>query len=208
MAHPSQFLTGRWWTVSGVLPNIKTANWLDLTPLQASFGMEGLKTIGYEIAEQFSWTLPDVIVSPYRDGLLLSALWKAFGELESLGWIVGKRPRMVGVQMEREQAPAGEGHTTKLLRESGGKIVAVSQQESLDGALTLFARLGISGSPEGGACVTALRILTDRGFLSRGERVLLCNTASGLKNLEVLSVRFPRRGASEHDKLGGLITPR
>jgi threonine synthase len=164
-------------------------------------------------------------------------MWKAFGEMETLGWISSKRPKMIAVQTEgcqpvvrafergesktqfwenahtvaaglRVPKPLGDALMLDAVRKSGGTAIAVSDEELLDASLELGAAEGIFAAPEGGACVAALKKLLTTGFLKSEERILLYNTGAGLKYLEAFSPRFQRSTASEQDKLGGLITPR
>jgi threonine synthase len=108
----------------------------------------------------------------------------------------------------RVPKPLGDVLTLAAIRESGGTAIAVSDQELLDGSLEIAAATGIFAAPEGGACLAALKKLVATGFLKPDERIMLYNTGTGLKYLEAFSTRFPQSAASEHDKLGGLITPR
>jgi threonine synthase len=211
--------------------------WFDMSTLKEPYRVEGKKTMGYEVAEQLGWTLPDAIFYPAGGGVGLIGMWKAFEELEQLGWTVGQRPKMIAVQAEgcqpvvrafqsgaahaevfenavtvasglRVPKPFGDATMLRILRESGGTAVAVSDREIIDAGCELAAAEGIFAAPEGAACVPALRKLLANGFLKADERILLFNTGSGLKYPEVYSTRFPRTAASEQDKLGGLITPR
>ena len=164
-------------------------------------------------------------------------MWKAFAEMEALGWIGPARPKMIAVQaegcppivraFERGQAKSefyegaetvasglrvpkalGDFLVLNAIRESGGTAVAVSDNEILDSSLALARDEGMFIAPEGGACVAALSKLLASGFLKQDERIVIYNTGSGLKYLEAFATRFPRSTASEQDKLGGLITPR
>jgi threonine synthase len=211
--------------------------WFDVSTLKEPYRIEGKKTMGYELAEQFDWTLPDAIFYPAGGGVGLIGMWKAFGEMESLGWISSKRPKMIAVQTEgcqpvvrafergesktqfwenastvaaglRVPKPLGDALMLDAVRKSGGTAIAVSDAALLDASLELGANEGIFAAPEGGACVAALKKLLANGFLKPEERILLYNTGAGLKYLEAFSPRFPRSTASEQDKLGGLITPR
>ena len=211
--------------------------WFDVSTLKEPYRIEGKKTMGYEVAEQFGWQLPDVIFYPAGGGVGLIGMWKAFDEMETLGWISSKRPKMIAVQaagcapvvraFERSAAKSEfweDAHTVAAglrvpkalgdflmldaVRKSGGTAVAVSDEELLDASLELGAEEGIFPAPEGGACVAALKKLLASGFLKADERILIYNTGAGLKYLEAFSTRFPRTTASEQDKLGGLITPR
>jgi threonine synthase len=211
--------------------------WFDISTLKEPYRIEGKKTMGFEVAEQFGWKLPDAIFYPTGGGVGLIGMWKAFDELESLGWISGARPKMIAVQaagcqpvvraFERgeskstfwEQAhtvaaglrvpkPLGDALSLTALRASSGTAIAVSDAELLDSSLELATATGIFPAPEGGACVAALKRLLSNGFLKADERIVLYNTGTGLKYLEAFSTRFPRTSRSEQDKLGGLITPR
>lgn len=211
--------------------------WFDVSTLKEPYRIEGKKTMGYEVAEQFGWQLPDAIFYPCGGGVGLIGMWKAFHELEQLGWIGSKRPKMISVQATgcqpitrafEQNADASEfwqdAHTVasglrvpkalgdflvlRAIRESNGTAISVSDEELMDAALLLAAKEGIFAAPEGGACVAAAKRLLETGFLKPEDRVAIFNTGSGLKYLEAFSTRFPRSGASEQDKLGGLITPR
>jgi threonine synthase len=216
----------------------KTAEgWFDVSTLKEPYRIEGKKTMGYEVAEQFDWQLPDAILYPAGGGVGLIGMWKAFAELEELGWIGAHRPKMIAVQSEgcqpvvrafeqgsdrcefwsdaatvasglRVPKPLGDDLMLRAIRESSGCAVAVSDPDLLDGALQLASLEGIFAAPEGGACVAAVRKLIRAGFLRANERIVIYNTGSGVKYLEAFSTRFPRVGAGEADKLGGLITPR
>jgi threonine synthase len=165
-------------------------------------------------------------------------MWKAFEELETLGWVAaGKRPRMIAVQAEgcrplvdafergeetvkacedartlasglRVPQPAAGFLLLRILRESGGTAVAVSDQQMLDAGALLAASEGIFAAPEGAACVAAARALVEKGALDPASRVVIYNTGAGLKYLEAYSTRFPRMRDRQQDRLGGLITPR
>jgi threonine synthase len=215
----------------------ESEGWFDMSTLKEPYRVEGKKTMGYEIAEEMSWTLPDAILYPAGGGVGLIGMWKAFEEMEQLGWIGGARPRMIAVQAEgcqpivrafergterteffdgattvaaglRVPKPLGDTLILKILRASAGTAVAVSDRELIDAGVELATREGVFAAPEGAACVAALRKLLTSGFLDRDERIVILNTGSGLKYLETYSTRFPRVAFSEQDKLGGLITPR
>lgn len=215
----------------------QSEGWFEVSTLKEPYRIEGKKTMGYEIAEQFHWQLPDAILYPCGGGVGLIGIWKAFRELEALGWIGPKRPKMIAVQAAgcapitrafeqgreasefwqeahtvasglRVPKALGDALVLKALRESGGTAVAIRDEEMLDAGLLLAGHEGMFPAPEGGACVAALQRLLATGFLHADERVVILNTGSGLKYLEAYSTRFPRRAASEQDKLGGLITPR
>ena len=211
--------------------------WFDISTLKEPYRIEGKKTMGYEVAEQFGWKLPDAIFYPTGGGVGLIGMWKAFDELEALGWISSARPKMIAVQAEgcqpvvrafqkgetvsslwenahtvaaglRVPKPLGDTLSLQALRESHGTAIAVSDEELLDSSIQLASATGIFPAPEGGACLAALKILLANQFLKPDERIVLYNTGTGLKYLEAFSTRFPRTSVSEQDKLGGLITPR
>jgi len=211
--------------------------WFDLSTLHEPYRIEGKKTMGYEVAEQMDWELPDAIFYPTGGGVGMIGMWKAFDEMEKLGWIGGRRPKMIAVQAEgcapvvrafqenepssrffdgahtlaaglRVPKPLGDFLVLDAVRASGGTAIAVSDEEMLDAGFELAASEGIFAAPEGAACVAALRKLLENGFLKPADRIVLYNTGSGLKYPEAWSPRFPRSTASEQDKLGGLITPR
>ena len=211
--------------------------WFDVSTLKEPYRIEGKKTMGYEVAEQMGWELPDAIFYPTGGGVGMIGMWKAFDEMEKLGWIGSRRPKMIAVQAEGcqpivrafeegqtssrfyEQAhtvaaglrvpkPLGDVLTLQAVRESGGTAVAVSDDEMLTTGVQLASAEGIYAAPEGAACVAGLQKLLASGFLKSTDRIVLYNTGSGLKYPEAYSTRFPRTAASEQDKLGGLITPR
>ena len=211
--------------------------WFDLGTLREPYRIEGLKTMGYEVAEQMNWELPDAIVYPMGGGEGIIGMWKAFDEMDKLGWIGGRRPKMIAVEADgcaplgrafaageprcrffdgahtlaaglRVPQPPGDFLVLEAVRASGGTVIAVSDEEMLDAGAELAASQGIFASPEGAASVAALRKLLANEFLKPADRTVLFNTGSGLKCAESWSPRFPRSTASEQDKLGGLITPR
>ncbi|HZL57156.1 MAG TPA: threonine synthase, partial [Bryobacteraceae bacterium] len=211
--------------------------WFDVTTLKEPYRIEGKKTMGYEVAEQLGWELPDVIFYPTGGGVGMIGMWKAFAEMEAMGWIGPKRPKMIAVQADgcqpivrafeegaetsrfwddavtvaaglRVPKPLGDRLTLQAVRESGGTAVAVSDRALIDAGIQLAEEEGIFAAPEGAACVAAAERLISEGFLGKGERMVIYNTGSGLKYLEAYSTRFPRNAAGETDKLGGLITPR
>ena len=213
------------------------AGWFDTSTLKEPYRIEGKKTMGLELAEQLGWQVPDVILYPTGGGTGLIGMWKAFDEMEKLGWIGSRRPKMIAVQAEGcqpivrafeegqtssrfyEQAhtvaaglrvpkPLGDVLTLQAVRESGGTTIAVSDEEMLTAGVQLASAEGIYAAPEGAACVAGLQKLLASGFLKSADRIVLYNTGSGLKYPEAYSTRFPRTASSEQDKLGGLITPR
>ena len=182
----------------------------DVSTLKEPYRLEGKKTMGYELAEQMDWTLPDVIIYPTGGGTGLIGMWKAFDEVDKLGWIGPKRPRMVAVQAEgcapmvkafhqgREFAEPWQGAKTiadglrvpaavgdflilRALRESGGTAVSVSDQEIIEAANLIGRTQGIFVCPEGAATLVALQCLRRQGWIGDDETVVIFNTGSGLK---------------------------
>jgi threonine synthase len=181
--------------------------WFDLSALREPYRVEGQKTLGYEVAEQMNWQLPGAILYPTGSGTGLAGIWKALQEMEALGWIAGRLPKMISVHAHPPRR-LGEALIARALKESGGIALAVSGAEMLDAGAELASQEGIFAAPEGAACVAAARKLLESGFLASDETIVICSTGAGLKSLEAYAARFPRRNASEADKLGGLITPR
>jgi len=182
----------------------------DMSTLKEPYRLEGKKTMGYELAEQMGWTLPDVVIYPTGGGTGLIGMWKAFDEMEQLGWIGAKRPRMVTVQSEgcapmvrafhegrqfaepwqdaatladglRVPAAVGDFLILRALRESGGAAVAVPDEEMIAAANLLGRTQGLFVCPEGGATLAAFHHLRDQGWIGDDETVVLFNTGSGLK---------------------------
>src|SRR6266576_109025 len=187
--------------------------WFDMSTLKEPYRVEGKKTLGYELAEQLNWQLPDVILYPAGGGTGFVGMWKAFDEMETLGWIGKNRPRMFAVQaagcapivraFETGQKTAAEfqdAHTIasglrvpkaigdflilKILRESNGGAIAVDDEEMIRIARNVGASEGLFVCPEGAACFVALKLLRLAGKIASGERVVVFNTGSGIKYLE------------------------
>jgi threonine synthase len=187
--------------------------WFDVSTLKEPYRVEGKKTLGYELAEQMNWQLPDVIIYPTGGGTGLIGMWKAFAEMEEMGWIGSKRPRMVTVQAAgcapivqafeegkrfadefpnaattasglRVPKAIGDFLILDALRESGGTAVAVTDDELIAATAEIGAAEGIFCAPEGAACLPALRELIDTGEVSANDRVVLFNTGSGVKYIE------------------------
>ncbi|MGA2136397.1 MAG: threonine synthase [Bryobacteraceae bacterium] len=220
-----------------VAAGAESQGWYDVSTLKEPYRIEGKKTMGYEVAEQFDWRLPNAIFYPTGGGVGLIGMWKAFDEMQTLGWIGGERPKMIAVQVEgcqpvvrafeqgqarsqfwenastvaaglRVPKPLGDFLILDAVRASGGTALAVSDTELLDAGIQLAREEGIFAAPEGAACVAALEKLLAAGFLKPEERIVIYNTGAGLKYLEAYATRFPRPRSGEQDKLGGLITPR
>jgi threonine synthase len=187
--------------------------WFDVSTLKEPYRVEGKKTLGYELAEQFNWKLPDVIIYPTGGGTGLIGMWKAFDEMEQMGWIGAQRPRMVTVQAEgcapivrafeegkrfAEEFPdaatvasglrvpraIGDFLILDALRTSGGTAVAVSDKELISATGEIGAAEGLFCAPEGAACLPALRKLLESGQVKPDEQVVLFNTGAGVKYLE------------------------
>jgi threonine synthase len=214
----------------------ESEGWFDVSTLKEPYRVEGKKTLGYEIAEQLAWTLPDVIICPTGGGTGLVGMWKAFDELQALGWIGEKRPRMISVQAagcapivrafeagnrfaeEFENAATvasglrvpkaiGDFLILDAIRESGGTAVAVTDEELVAGAKELARTEGIFASPEGGACVPAVRQLLARGDVKPDEKVVLFNTGSGIKYLDLFETRSKARKIPRKSALGPAMRP-
>jgi threonine synthase len=193
--------------------------WFDLGTLKEPYRIEGKKTMGYEVAEQLDWELPDAIFYPTGGGVGLIGMWKAFEEMERLGWIGGRRPKMIAVQAEgcqplvrafeenepcsrfyenahtvaaglRVPKPLGDFLVLQAVRQSGGTAIAVSDDAMMRAGLGLAVDEGIYAAPEGAACVAALEKLLASGFLKRSDRIVLYNTGSGLKYAEAYGALF------------------
>ncbi|HEX2230411.1 MAG TPA: threonine synthase, partial [Candidatus Binatia bacterium] len=189
--------------------------WFDLSTLKEPYRLEGKKTMGYEIAEQLHWHLPDVIIYPTGGGTGLVGMWKAFSELEELGWIGKARPRMVSVQSSgcapivqafaqnrtsaepwqdaqtiasglRVPQAVGDFLILQTIRESRGTALSATDDELLAEIARLGKTEGVFFCPEGAACVAALRRLITSEWIKPHDTVLVFNTASGLKYLDVV----------------------
>jgi threonine synthase len=187
--------------------------WFDVSTLKEPYRVEGKKTLGYELAEQFKWQLPDVIIYPTGGGTGLIGMWKAFDEMEQMGWIGRGRPRMITVQAEgcapivrafeegqrfadefpnaatvaaglRVPKAIGDFMILDTLRNSGGTAVAVTDEELIQATREIGAAEGLFCAPEGAACLPALRKLKESGEVSSSDRVVLFNTGAGVKYIE------------------------
>jgi threonine synthase len=191
--------------------------WYDVSTLKEPYRIEGKKTMAYELAEQMDWQWPDWIVYPTGGGTGMVGMWKAFEEIERIGWVrPGRRPRMVSVQAENcapivrafqqgtEKAQPWEGASTiadglrvpraigdflilRAVRESGGTALAVADRAMVDGMLAVGKFEGVSAAPEGGAAFVAISRLVADGTIKTDESVVLFNTGGALKYLDVLS---------------------
>ncbi len=187
--------------------------WFNASTFREPYRVEGKKTLGLELAEAFEWHLPDVIIYPTGGGTGLVGMWKAFDELEALGWIGSERPKMVSVQAsgcapivraiengDERARPWVDAHTIasglrvpsvfadrlilKAIRNSGGTAVAVDDDQITQAQMDLAWREGVLACPEGAATLAGVKKLLATGWLSPGASVVLFNTGSGLKYLE------------------------
>ena len=172
--------------------------------------------MGLEAAEQFQWELPDAIFYPTGGGVGIIGMWKAFEELEQLGWIGSRRPKMIAVQAEgcppivrafeqskefsdffqdantlasglRVPKAIGDFLVLRAVRESGGTAITVSDDEIMQACGQVAGTEGLFIAPEGGACIAALRKLRQSGYLGKSDRILIYNTGSGYKYIDVWS---------------------
>jgi threonine synthase len=197
--------------------------WFNISTLREPFRVEGKKTMGYEILEQLGWEYPDVVVYPTGGGVGLLGLWKAFEEMEQLGWVKGKRPRMVAVQTIgcapivrafeggeavtqmwqnahtfasglRVPKPYADTLILDILRQSGGMALALSDDDLFASIRDWAANEGILLSPEGSASTAAYDHLLQGGFISSDDHVVLFNTGSGEKYTDVIGDRMKQAG--------------
>jgi len=200
--------------------------WWHVSTFKEPFRLEGKKTLGYEIAEQLSWRLPDVILYPTGGGTGLVGMWRAFRELAALGWTDGPMPRLVAVQAEGcapvvrafaagapRTTPWENAHTVAsglrvpgafadtlilaALRESRGTAVAVSEEDLLDAMHEMASLEGVFACPEGAATLAGLRQLRRSGEVKASDRVVIFDTGSGLKYPEAWRLALARRGPVE-----------
>src|SRR5216110_3139343 len=187
--------------------------WFDTSTLKEPYRVEGKKTLGYEIAEQLKWQLPNVILYPAGGGIGLIGMWKAFDEMEALGWIGQNRPRMFAVQAagcapivrafeaeEKNAAEVQDAHTIasglrvpkaigdflvlNILRQSNGGAIAVNDDEMICAAAEVASSEGLFVAPEGAACFAALKSLLSSGKISPDQSIVIFSTGSGIKYLD------------------------
>jgi len=211
--------------------------WFDVSSLKEPFRVEGKKTMGYEVAEQSGWRLPRAVIYPTGGGVGMIGMWKAFDEMQQLGWIGLECPQMISVQAAgcapivkawdegksasepwpnvetvaaglRVPKAYGDYLILDILKKSGGLAISVTDDEIMD-ALRHWAKIeGIFAAPEGAATLAAYRKLREREFLSADDSVVLFNTGSGLKYLDVIEkqkLRAQPRPTSR--QIGGIIGP-
>ncbi|MCE2434217.1 MAG: threonine synthase [Candidatus Latescibacteria bacterium] len=192
----------------------ETEGWFDISTLKEPYRVEGKKTMGYELAEQFDWELPEVVIYPTGGGTGLIGMWKAFDEMEQMGWIGSERPRMISVQAAgcapivraysagdehadpwinaetiaaglRVPVAVGDFLMLKAIRDSGGCALSVTDEELMASASKMAAAVGSFPAPEGAATLSALEKLIEQNLVSEHERVVLFNTGTGLKYIEL-----------------------
>jgi threonine synthase len=214
--------------------------WFDVSTLKEPFRVEGKKTMGYEVAEQLNWKLPDAIFYPTGGGVGLIGMWKAFEEMEQLGWIGKQRPKMISVQasgcapvvraweehkptMEvwqnaetlaaglRVPKPYADYIILDILKQSGGTAVAVSDEQIFAAVQEWAAGEGVFAAPEGAAVLAAYKILLEQRFLTPHDQVVLFNTGSGLKYIDVIAKSLEPANAGRElpasRNIGGIIQP-
>jgi threonine synthase len=203
-----------------VRDNASRRGWFDCSTLKEPYRAEGKKTLGLELAEQLNWILPDAVIYPAGGGTGVVGMWKAFDELEQLGWIGSKRPKMIIVQAEgcaplikafqegtthaelwpdahtiapgiRVPAAFADYLILDAVRKSGGTAISVSDSEILQSMYAIARAEGIFAAPEGAATFAAYQRLISSGFLRPEETVVLFNTGSGLKTPELVNVECP-----------------
>jgi threonine synthase len=194
--------------------------WFDVSTLKEPYRAEGKKTMGLELAEQFDWELPDVIIYPTGGGTGIIGIWKAFEELEQLGFIGTRRPRMISVQAAGcapivrafhqglDQAPLWQNATTiasglrvpsavadylmlSIIRQSRGTALTVTDEEIIEAMPEIGAQEGVFAAPEGAATWAAAKHLLSDKLIHPEERIVLMNTGTGLKYPEQVTVSFP-----------------
>ena len=208
--------------------------WFDISTLKEPFRVEGKKTMGYEVAEQLGWRMPQGIIYPTGGGVGMIGMWKAFDEMQQLGWIGSERPKMISVQAEgcapivkawnegsatsemwknaatsasglRVPKAYGDYIVLDILRKSGGVAVSVSDAEIME-AVRHWAHVeGIFAAPEGAAALAAYRKLRASSFFGPDDTVVLFNTGTGLKYLDTMGSAAKQLPTSRH--IAGIIGP-
>ncbi|HKD14357.1 MAG TPA: threonine synthase [Candidatus Angelobacter sp.] len=214
--------------------------WFDISTLKEPFRVEGKKTMGYEVGEQLNWKLPDAIFYPTGGGVGLIGMWKAFEEMEQLGWIGKERPKMISVQASgcapvvkaweqhkpvaeawrnaqtlaaglRVPKPYADYIILDILTKSNGTAIAVSDDQIFDAVQEWASQEGVFAAPEGAASLAAYKILLDQKFLKASDKVVLFNTGSGLKYIDVIAKAMendqPVTTGPASRNIGGIIQP-
>jgi threonine synthase len=223
----------------------KKDGWFDVSTTKEPYRVEGKKTMGYEVAEQLGWRMPQGIIYPTGGGVGLLGMWKAFEEMEALGWIGSERPKMIVVQSAgcapvvkaweegkpsvemwtnaatvaaglRVPKPYGDYLILDILKKSKGTAVSATDEEILQATRHWAKVEGIFAAPEGAACLVAYRKLRASNFFKPEDTVVLFNTGSGLKYLDVLdasvertllSAKPPKAAKPPARQIGGIIGP-
>lgn len=214
----------------------KNEGWFDVSTTKEPYRVEGKKTMGYEVAEQLGWKLPQGIIYPTGGGVGLLGMWKAFDEIEQLGFIGSERPNMISVQAAgcapivkawdenragaemwanastlaaglRVPKPYADYLILDILKKSGGLAIAATDAEILDAARHWAKVEGIFAAPEGAACLVAYKKLLAREFFTPDDTVVLFNTGSGLKYLDVLDRKDVARASPASRAIAGIIGP-
>jgi threonine synthase len=223
----------------------KTDGWFDVSTTKEPYRVEGKKTMGYEVAEQLGWRMPQGIIYPTGGGVGLLGMWKAFEEMEALGWIGPERPKMIVVQSAgcapvvkawdegkqsvemwtnaatlasglRVPKPYGDYLILDILKKSNGTAISATDEEILEATRHWSKVEGIFAAPEGAACLVAYRKLRASNFFKPEDTVVLFNTGTGLKYLDVLDARVaagasPAKPAARAKpparQIGGIIGP-
>ena len=215
--------------------------WFDVSSLKEPFRVEGKKTMGYELVEQLGWTYPDAVFYPTGGGVGLIGMWKAFEEMEELGWVSGRRPKMIAVQASgcapvsrawkegatasktfenaatfaaglRVPKPYGDSIILDIVRESGGTVLDLPDEEILASLLDWARHEGLFLCPEGATATAAYDRLIQSGFLKPEDKVVLFNTGSGLKYIDAIAeaMHLKRPATKQYPQrtpVGGIITP-
>ena len=190
--------------------------WFDISTLKEPFRVEGKKTMGYELVEQLNWTYPDAVFYPTGGGVGLIGMWKAFEEMEQLGWVTGKRPKMIAIQASgcapvanaykegadvskmfenaatfaaglRVPKPYGDYIILDVVRKSGGTVVDLPDETILNSLLDWARNEGLLLSPEGATATAAYDHLIETGFLNPSDKVVIFNTGAGLKYVDMIA---------------------
>ena len=217
----------------------KNEGWFDVSTTKEPYRVEGKKTMGYEVAEQLGWRMPQGIIYPTGGGVGMLGMWKAFEEMETLGWIGAERPKMIAVQAAgcapivkawedgktssemwanaatiaaglRVPKPYGDYLILDILKKSKGTAVTATDEELLEATRHWAKVEGIFAAPEGAACLVAYRKLIANGFFKAEDTVVLFNTGTGLKYLDVLdgkpaTAKSATKPAAR--QIGGIIGP-
>ena len=222
----------------------QSEGWFDVSTLKEPYRVEGKKTMGYEIVEQLGWKMPDAVIYPTGGGVGMIGMWKAFEEMECLGWIGKERSKMISVQasgcapiakafaegsavsemwQDAETIASGlrvpkayaDYVILDILKKSGGAAVTVTDDEMMDACFEWASEEGVFAAPEGAASLFAYRKLRANGFLKENDTVVLFNTGSGYKYIDVIAKYMEKSAPAAHGgmarpkrhNVGGIISP-